>query len=180
MQPIRKVISATHFKQVPNPETENGEPKKWTPCSPGDPKAVEKAWAQIGSDELLEPPLKIADFLKSLDNTRPTVTQADIVKHEQWTMESGTCFFFSICSSASQLMLFELNCRKRWSMISWSDLTCLFILLLRHAGLVFECWFYLKSVIFFVKTFVVLNSGLDTPSSHGLLKTPPISGINLS
>jgi len=89
MQPVRKVISATHFKQVPNPETEDGKPVKWTPCSPGDPKAVEKAWAQIGSDELLEPPLKIADFLKSLDNTRPTVTQADIAKHDQWTMESG-------------------------------------------------------------------------------------------
>jgi vacuolar protein-sorting-associated protein 4 len=89
MQPIRKVISATHFKQVANPDTENGLPKKWTPCSPGDPQAVEKAWSQIGSDELLEPPLRIADFLKSLNNTRPTVTQADIAKHDQWTMESG-------------------------------------------------------------------------------------------
>jgi vacuolar protein-sorting-associated protein 4 len=94
MQPVRKVISATHFKQVANPDTENGEPKKWTPCSPGDPKAVEKAWSQIGSDELLEPPLKIADFLKSLDNTRPTVTQADIAKHDKWTMESGTRILF--------------------------------------------------------------------------------------
>ena len=90
MQPVRKVISATHFKQVANPDTQNGEPKKWTPCSPGDPNAVEKSWSQIGSDELLEPPLKIADFLKSLDNTRPTVTKADIAKHDQWTMESGT------------------------------------------------------------------------------------------
>jgi hypothetical protein len=75
-----------------NPETKNGKPKKWTPCSPGDPKAVEKALSQIGSDELLEPPLRIADFLKSLDNTQPTVTQADIAKHDQWTMESGTRF----------------------------------------------------------------------------------------
>jgi len=104
MQPVRKVISATHFKRVANPEAENGEPIKWTPCSPGDPKAVEKAWSEIGSDELLEPPLTIADFLKSLANTRPTVTQADIAKHDQWTMESGTRFF--ICFSASQLMPF--------------------------------------------------------------------------
>ena len=94
MQPVRKVISATHFKQVANPDTENGEPKKWTPCSPGDLNAVEKGWSQIGSDELLEPPLKIADFLKSLSTTRPTVTQADIAKHDQWTMESGTSFFW--------------------------------------------------------------------------------------
>ena len=117
MQPVRKVISATHFKQVANPDTENGEPKKWTPCSPGDPNAVEKAWSQIGSDELLEPPLKIADFLKSLDNTRPTVTQADIAKHDKWTMESGKRIFFffwcvlfwgSVSTHAFQI------CRKRW------------------------------------------------------------------
>src|SRR5882757_2484128 len=101
----------------------------------------------------------------------------------QWSLVRVLFFFFLVCSSASQLMLFELNCRKRWSMILWSNpiqMTCLFILFLRHAGLVFGCWFYLKFVIFFVKTFVVLKSGLDTPSSHGLLKTPPISGINLS
>ncbi|KAF7797766.1 hypothetical protein EIP86_008967 [Pleurotus ostreatoroseus] len=84
MQPVRKVLSATHFKQV----EEDGK-MKWTPCSPGDPAAVEKAWTDIESDELLEPPLKIADFLKSLDNVRPTVTAEDIKKHEQWTVESG-------------------------------------------------------------------------------------------
>ncbi|EFI28570.1 katanin p60 ATPase domain-containing protein [Coprinopsis cinerea okayama7 len=86
MQPVRKVISATHFKEVQDPET---GAVKWTPCSPGDPHAVEKSWNDIGSDELLEPPLKLNDFLKSLDNTRPTVTQADIKKHEDWTKESG-------------------------------------------------------------------------------------------
>ncbi len=84
MQPVRKVLSATHFKQV-----EVEDKMKWTPCSPGDSAAVEKAWTDIESDELLEPPLKIADFLKSLDNVRPTVTADDIKKHEQWTVESG-------------------------------------------------------------------------------------------
>ncbi|KAF8972522.1 AAA-domain-containing protein [Flammula alnicola] len=87
MQPVRKVISATHFKQVEDPD---GSPAmKWTPCSPGDPDAIEKSWSDIGSDELLEPPLKLADFLKSLDSTRPTVTEADIKRHEDWTKESG-------------------------------------------------------------------------------------------
>ena len=110
MQPVRKVISATHFKQVARPDTENGEPKKWTPCSLDDPNAVEKSWSQIGSDELLEPPLKIADFLKSLDNTRPTVTQADIAKHDQWTMEPGThiIIIFLSCFGASQLDIFQI------------------------------------------------------------------------
>ena len=122
MQPVRKVISATHFKQVANPETENGEPKKWTPCSPGDPKAVEKAWSQIGSNELLEPPLRIADFLKSLDNTRPTVTQADIARHDKWTMESGTRGVFFLCLFQCKPTQYFSNCRKRWSVTAYHDL----------------------------------------------------------
>jgi vacuolar protein-sorting-associated protein 4 len=89
MQPIRKVISATHFKKVADPDSATQALTKWTPCSPGDPDAVEKSWSDIGSDELLEPPLKLADFLKSLDSTRPTVTEADIKRHDDWTRESG-------------------------------------------------------------------------------------------
>lgn len=85
MQPVRKVMSATHFKQV----DDDGK-MKWTPCSPGDPAAVEKAWTDVEGDELLEPPLKLADFLKSLDTVRPTVTAEDIRKHDAWTQESGT------------------------------------------------------------------------------------------
>ncbi|KAK0436607.1 AAA-domain-containing protein [Armillaria borealis] len=50
MQPVRKVIGATHFKRV---ET------KWTPCSPGDPDAVEKTWSELESHELKEPQLKL-------------------------------------------------------------------------------------------------------------------------
>ncbi len=84
MQPVRKVLSATHFKQV----DEDGK-MKWTPCSPGDMEAEERTWTDIDSDELLEPPLKIADFLKSLDSVRPTVSADDIKRHDQWTLESG-------------------------------------------------------------------------------------------
>ncbi|KAH8101489.1 AAA-domain-containing protein [Cristinia sonorae] len=87
MQPVRKVLSATHFKRVPSPTDPNQ--MKWTPCSPGDPAAVEKTWTDIEGDELLEPPLRVGDFLKSLESTRPTVTAEDIKKHDQWTLESG-------------------------------------------------------------------------------------------
>ncbi|KAL6305600.1 AAA-domain-containing protein [Sparassis latifolia] len=87
MQPVRKVLSATHFKQMPSPT--DAAALKWTPCSPGDKNAVEKSWTDIESDELLEPPLRLADFLKSLDSVRPTVTAEDIKKHDQWTLESG-------------------------------------------------------------------------------------------
>lgn len=88
MQPVRKVLSATHFKQV-----EHDGKTKWTPCSPGDPAAQEKSWSDIESDELLEPPLKLNDFLKSLESTPPTVTAEDIRKHEQWTRDSGTSLY---------------------------------------------------------------------------------------
>ncbi|KAN0101141.1 P-loop containing nucleoside triphosphate hydrolase protein [Tylopilus felleus] len=87
MQPVRKVISATHFKPVP-PSSPSGK-VKCTPCSSGDPEAVEKSWSDIQSDELVEPPLELQDFLKSLESTRPTVTEAEIKRHEEWTKESG-------------------------------------------------------------------------------------------
>lgn len=86
MQPVRKVISATHFKQVAE---EGSVTLKWTPCSPGDTEAVEKTWSDIESDELLEPPLTIKDFVKSLESVRPTVSEADIKQHDEWTKESG-------------------------------------------------------------------------------------------
>jgi vacuolar protein-sorting-associated protein 4 len=85
MQPVRKVISATHFKPIIK---EDGK-QRWTPCSPGDPEAVEKDWTEVESDELVEPGLTVKDFLKSLENTRPTVTEADIKRHDDWTKESG-------------------------------------------------------------------------------------------
>jgi len=80
MQPVRKVISATHFKRIGD---------KWTPCSPGDPTAVEKSWSEVESDSLQEPPLRLNDFLKSLESVRPTVTESDIKRHDEWTKESG-------------------------------------------------------------------------------------------
>lgn len=90
MQPVRKVLSATHFKRISLPE--DPSVMKWTPCSPGDPEAVEKTWTDIEGDELLEPPLRVADFVKSLESTRPTVTADDIRKHDDWTKESGRSF----------------------------------------------------------------------------------------
>jgi len=84
MQPVRKVMSATSFKEVRS----DGR-MKWTPCSPGDPAAIDRTWAEVEGDELHEPPLRMADFVKSLASVRPTVTQSDIKKHDEWTQESG-------------------------------------------------------------------------------------------
>lgn len=87
MQPVRKVLSATHFKPFePDPESAI---VKWIPCSPGDASGVEKNWTQVESDELQEPPLRFTDFVKSLESVRPTVSQEDIRRHDEWTKESG-------------------------------------------------------------------------------------------
>ncbi|PWN49285.1 putative VPS4-vacuolar sorting protein [Violaceomyces palustris] len=124
MQPVRKVLSATHFKKVlapvkdkaaqvaskagaegsngntngkTSPENKDEEdedaPKEMreylTPCSPGDKDAIEKTWTDVESDDLLEPPLVLNDFMKAVQNVRPTVTAADIERHVEFTNEAG-------------------------------------------------------------------------------------------
>jgi vacuolar protein-sorting-associated protein 4 len=109
MQPVRKVLSATHFKEVSSlhcpltsltqnrnranlqttVETPEGPKNKLTPCSPGAPGAIEKTWTDVNSEELLEPLLSVRDFEKSIQINRPTVSLADIQKHIEFTNESG-------------------------------------------------------------------------------------------
>jgi len=119
MQPVRKVLSATHFKEVSlsfslfslslafypfdvgmsrtddrqvTIDTPEGPKTKLTPCSPGAPNAVEKGWTEVNSDELLEPLLGLSDFEKAIQVNRPTVSTADIQKHIAFTNESGMLF----------------------------------------------------------------------------------------
>ena len=91
MQPIRKVQSATHFKKVVAPKRD--DPTKMhtylTPCSPGDPNAIEMNWTQVEGEDLLEPTLSLQDFLKSLQTTRPTVSDEDIRDHVKFTTDFG-------------------------------------------------------------------------------------------
>lgn len=91
MQPVRKVLAATHFKPVlvPSPTDPSRTERKLTPCSPGDPDAIEKNWGDIETDELLEPPLRMPDFLRAVASVRPTVAEEDIRKHVEWTNDSG-------------------------------------------------------------------------------------------
>ncbi|NIG60698.1 vacuolar protein sorting-associated protein 4B [Pontoporia blainvillei] len=58
MQPVRKVQSATHFKKVRGPsqaDPNNIVDDLLTPCSPGDPGAIEMTWMDVPGDKLLEP-----------------------------------------------------------------------------------------------------------------------------
>lgn len=85
MEPIRKIQMATHFKNV----SEDPDKKKYTPCSPGDPLAIEMSWVDIEADELQEPALTIKDFLKAIKTTRPTVNEEDLRKQEEFTRDFG-------------------------------------------------------------------------------------------
>ncbi|KFZ01782.1 hypothetical protein V501_09804 [Pseudogymnoascus sp. VKM F-4519 (FW-2642)] len=85
MQPVRKIQMSTHYKKV---DVDGAE--KLTPCSPGDQGAIEMSWTEIDSDALLEPPLLLKDFIKAVKSSRPTVSQEDIKRSEEWTAEFGS------------------------------------------------------------------------------------------
>jgi len=69
--------------------TVNGA-EKLTPCSPGDAGATEMTWLDVSTDELLEPPLQVKDFVKAIKASRPTVSQGDLKRNEEWTAEFGS------------------------------------------------------------------------------------------
>lgn len=98
MQPVRKVLSATHFKKVTAPlKAKDGEAQPeegltgefFTPCSPGDPQAVEMTWEAVDGSELLEPQLILSDFLRAIQQAPPTVTESDLKQHTEFTQQSG-------------------------------------------------------------------------------------------
>jgi len=92
MQPVRAVQTATHFKKVSGPD--RTDPNKIvhdyvTPCSPGDPDALEMTWIDVDGSKLKEPEISFSDFLKSLKSTRPSVSTDDIGQHIKFTEDFG-------------------------------------------------------------------------------------------
>jgi len=92
MQPVRKVQTATHFKKVRGPLPNDPDTivdDLYTPCSPGDPNAIEMTWEQIEGSKLLEPIVTMNDMLMSLSNMKPTVNEGDLVKLKQFMETHG-------------------------------------------------------------------------------------------
>ena len=93
MESVRTVQIATHFKRVVGPDP--ADPSKTTdqrlvPCSPGDPAAIPMTMSDITDPKMVMPlPVTKLDFLKSLRTARPSVSQADIDNHIQFTAEFG-------------------------------------------------------------------------------------------
>lgn len=103
MQPVRKIQQATHFKKVSSGRLSilryactykmqvivDGK-EKLTPCSPGDPQALEMTWESVDSEALLEPLVEKKDFIKAIKSSRPTVSEVDLKRNEEWTREFGS------------------------------------------------------------------------------------------
>lgn len=92
MQPVRRVQSATHFKKVRGSTSNNPGvvvEDLLTPCSPGDPNAIEMTWMDVPGDKLLEPIVSMADMKRSLTKTKPSVNSEDLDKLQKFTEDFG-------------------------------------------------------------------------------------------
>lgn len=122
MQPVRAVQTATHFKRVSGPD--RNDPTQivhdyLTPCSPGDPDAIEMSWIDVEGSKLKEPEVTFADFLKSLKSQKPSVSAEDIKQHIKFTNDFGqeVLELFFACSN--------LFCRVKSLFCSSVYITCL-------------------------------------------------------
>lgn len=57
--------------------------------SKGDSDAREMTWMQVPGEKLLEPVVDLADMLRSLATSKPTVNSADLKKFEDFTRDFG-------------------------------------------------------------------------------------------
>ena len=88
MEPVRTCQLATHFKQV-NVKLESGVVLQWTPCSPGDKKAVKKSLLDLSEGELCVPKITKRDFERALRTSRPSVSKDDLAQHDEFTANFG-------------------------------------------------------------------------------------------
>jgi vacuolar protein-sorting-associated protein 4 len=60
-----------------------------TPCSPGDPGAIEMQWDKVPRNRLTDAPVEMRHFRTSLRNVKATVNQAELDRYVRWTEEFG-------------------------------------------------------------------------------------------
>lgn len=88
MQPVRLLQSATHFKRVIIAGAKESR-VVMTPCSPGDPNAVEMTWENVSADQLGDAEVQMVHFTWSLKSMKPSVGSGDLQKYIDWTKQFG-------------------------------------------------------------------------------------------
>ncbi len=86
MEPVRGLKDATHFKNVPGPDGKS----MLTPCSPGDPAAIEMTLMEVEPERLLVPLITVNDFYKALASVKKSVGEKDLEEHVKFTQEFGS------------------------------------------------------------------------------------------
>jgi vacuolar protein-sorting-associated protein 4 len=76
--------------KLTNPQIVIDGETKLTPCSPGDPEAQEMSWEAVDAEMLQEPPVSRKDFERAIKASRPTVSEVDLHRNEEWTREFGS------------------------------------------------------------------------------------------
>merc|ERR1719373_186664 len=90
MEPVRTMQTATHFYKAKDPEGRRAY--IWLPCSPAQPGAIKMRLMEIPDDQqdfVEAEPLKLAHFLRTLADAKPSVGKEDIKRHTDWTSEFG-------------------------------------------------------------------------------------------
>ncbi|XP_071173028.1 vacuolar protein sorting-associated protein 4B-like [Mytilus edulis] len=92
MVPVRKLQTATHFRKVE--EVCNKDPlvsdtmnHLLIPCSSEAQGAIKMSWVDVPKDRLFETNVSMGDMLESLVNYKPTVTEDDLRKLEEFTRD---------------------------------------------------------------------------------------------
>jgi vacuolar protein-sorting-associated protein 4 len=85
-EPLRKFQNAIYFLPVgKNPQGKI----IYTPCAPSEKGAVKLDKDNLSGLEIKKNIINKYDFLKAIENTKPTVSVKDLVAYENWTKEFG-------------------------------------------------------------------------------------------
>ncbi|XP_052816322.1 vacuolar protein sorting-associated protein 4-like isoform X3 [Mya arenaria] len=89
MEPVRRLQAATHFKKVNKSQLEEttcseDDMYMYIPCAPDDPVAMEMTWTEIPEHSLGPLPVNMEDVLKCLEKTKPTISQDELRKFDEF------------------------------------------------------------------------------------------------
>jgi len=84
MGPVRDALKSSHWKQV----IYNGKPMM-APCDPDEPGAVQTSLLNLQPESVLIPDASLQHFEKALHNIRPSVSQHDLAKFDEYTNMYG-------------------------------------------------------------------------------------------